>query len=130
MADAATKNKKILVIEDEVALLQVLVDKLTREGFAVTSARDGSMGLDLALREKPDVILLDLVMPEMTGLDVLKRLRSEGEWGKEVPVIVLTNLSANERLMRELNEQKLTDFLVKGEVKLEEVVRKVKEAAA
>jgi len=130
MADAATKNKKILVIEDEVALLQALVDKLTREGFAVTSARDGSMGLDLALREKPDVILLDLVMPEMTGLDVLKRLRSEGEWGKEVPVIVLTNLSANERLMRELNEQKLTDFLVKGEVKLEEVVRKVKEAAA
>lgn len=127
MPDAAINYKKVLVIEDETAVLKVLTSKLTREGFTVLGAENGASGLEIALREKPDVVLLDLIMPEMTGLDVLKRIRKENEWGKAVPVIILTNLNPSERLMRELGEQKPTALLIKGETKLEEVIRKVKE---
>lgn len=129
MSDAAIKNKKVLVIEDETALLRALIDKLAREGFATLEAENGAKGLEIALREKPDVVLLDLVMPEMTGLDVLKGIRNESEWGKGVPIIILTNLSVNERLFHELAEHNPTDFLIKGEAKIEEVVAKVKENA-
>ncbi|MEK9179825.1 MAG: response regulator [Patescibacteria group bacterium] len=128
--NGSQKNKKVLIIEDEVPLLKALTEKLEREGFSVLGAENGAKGLETARREKPDVVLLDLVMPEMTGLDVLKGIRSEGEWGKEAPVVILTNLSAHERLLNQLAEHNPTDFLIKGEVKLEEVVQRVKELAA
>lgn len=123
-------TKKALVVDDETALLEILLEKLTREGFAALGAKDGKEGLDAALKEKPDVILLDLVMPEVTGLDVLKKLREAGEWGKNVPVVVLTNLSLNERLSGEILKYNPAYCLVKGDWKIEDVIEKVKEAAS
>lgn len=122
-----TKNKKILVIEDETALLNAMLDKLTREGFAALGAENGARGLETALREKPDAILLDLVMPEMTGVDVLKALRGGDEWGKNVPVIIMTNLSGTERMLQQIAENKPSYYLVKGDWKIDDVVKKVKE---
>ena len=126
MDASANNTKKVLVVEDEVPLLNVLLEKLTREGFVALGAENGARGIEVAKREKPDIILLDLVMPEMTGIDALKAIRGEGEWGKQVPVIVLTNLSGNERLFRQLDENKPVHYLIKGEQKMEDLVREIK----
>ncbi|OGH71913.1 MAG: hypothetical protein A3G00_00140 [Candidatus Magasanikbacteria bacterium RIFCSPLOWO2_12_FULL_43_12] len=120
------ENKKtILVVEDEISLLNALCDKLTRENFAVLEAKNGEEGLEVALREHPDLILLDIIMPVMDGITMLKKLR-EDAWGKNAKVIILTNLSDNEKVAEAL-EQKSQEYLVKSDWKIEDVVAKVRE---
>lgn len=118
-------GKTVLIIEDEKQLLHVLHDKLLREGFTVLEATDGEKGLALALEKHPDIILLDIVMPKIDGITMLKKLRLD-EWGKTVPVIVLTNLSDNERLAESM-QNNVFDYLIKTDWKLEDVIRKIKE---
>ena len=118
-------NKKILIVEDEVALLNALRDKFTREGFAVLEAKNGEEGLEIALREHPDLILLDIIMPVMDGMTMLAKLR-EDNWGKDAKVIVLTNLSDTEKVSAAMTKGTF-DYLVKADWKLEDVVRKVRE---
>lgn len=121
------KSKKILVVEDEAPIRQVLIDKLTHEGFIVSSAKDGEEGLQLALQEHPDLVLLDVAMPKMDGITVMKKLRQDS-WGKKVPIILLTNLSATEEeIVRAIAENKPAYYLVKSDWKIEDVVKKVKE---
>jgi len=83
--------KKLLIVEDEKALREVMVKVLSRE-FEILTAVDGQAALKTALTEKPDLILLDIVLPLKSGVDVLKELRND-PWGKDALVIVLTNLS-------------------------------------
>lgn len=119
---------KILIVEDESDLREALVDKLTREGFDAREARNGEEGLELALKEHPDLILLDIVMPKMDGMTMLKRLREENEWGKKVHVILLTNLSAtDEKIIKAMMENEPSYYLVKSDWKIGDVVKKVKE---
>jgi len=118
-------NKKILIVEDEEPILRALVDKFTREGFETLEARNGEEGLEIALREHPDLILLDIIMPKMDGMTMLHKLR-EDTWGEQVPVIILTNLSEAEK-MKEAMEAGVFDFLVKTNWRLEDVVKKVRE---
>ena len=118
-------KKKILIVEDEISLLNALRDKLTHENFAVLEAKNGEEGLAVALREHPDLILLDIVMPKMDGMTMLRKLR-EDLWGKSAKVIILTNLSDKEK-MAEALEQKLHKYLVKSDWKIEDVVAKVRE---
>lgn len=87
----ATKPK-ILVIEDDLPVQKVLSEKLTAEGLEISVASDGEKGLKMALTDHPDMILLDLVMPNMDGMTMLKKMR-EDDWGKGAKVIILTNLS-------------------------------------
>jgi DNA-binding response OmpR family regulator len=122
------KNKKVLIIEDEAPMLRALVTKFTNEGFEVVHAKDGEEGLNTALAEHPDIILLDVVMPKMDGITVLKKLRAD-EWGRNVPVIVLTNISDTQVVGEALGLQAY-DFLVKSDWKLSDVVAKVKEKLA
>ena len=118
------QGKTILIVEDEVSLLNALRDKLTRENFAVLEAKNGEEGLEIALREHPDLILLDLIMPVMDGMTMLKKLRHDS-WGTKVSVIILTNLSdAEGSLMRSIGS---LDYIVKSNWKLEDVVAKVRE---
>lgn len=117
--------KKILVVEDEPSLLGALQNKLTQEGFEFIEAQNGQIGLEKALAEKPDMILLDIIMPVMDGLTMLNKLR-EDEWGKKVPVIILTNLSDDEKVM-EAVKQGSYDYLIKSNWSIDEVIRKVKE---
>ena len=119
------EKKRILIVEDEVTLLEVLTDKFTAEGFSVLQARDGQDGLKVALEDKPDVILLDIIMPVMDGMTMLRELRKKEE-GKKVPVIILTNLGAAEDAEHALKEGAY-DFLIKAEFKIEDVVKKVEE---
>ncbi|OGF18771.1 hypothetical protein A3G56_02565 [Candidatus Falkowbacteria bacterium RIFCSPLOWO2_12_FULL_45_10] len=121
-------NKKILIVEDEALMLRSLSDKFREEKFTVLEANDGANGLDSALANHPDIILLDIIMPKMDGLTVLEKLRQD-EWGKEVPVIILTNLSDSDKVA-EAMKNRAYDFLVKADWKLEDIVRKVREKLA
>lgn len=123
----ADLNKKILIVEDEKPVLKALVDKFGGEGFSVITAEDGEEGLKTALKEKPDLILLDLIMPKKTGLQVMKELRKSPGYGKKVPIIILTNLSANDKISAEVVEGEPSYYLVKADWKINDVVLKVKE---
>ena len=116
--------KKILFIEDESALQKTFGEVLGQEGYQVISALDGESGLRLAKSEKPDLILLDLVLPKIHGFEVLKTLKKDEET-KDIPIIVLTHLEAIEDIEKAI-ELGATTYLVKAQYSLEEVVVKVK----
>ena len=119
-------NITILIAEDEKPMLKALVDKFTHEGFNVIESKNGEEALKSALQKHPNIILLDLVMPKMDGLVVLKKLREDG-WGKTVPIIILTNLNMDNKIIREVVALEPSFYLMKSEVKLEEIISKVKE---
>ncbi|MDD3647412.1 MAG: response regulator [Candidatus Dojkabacteria bacterium] len=117
--------KTILIVEDDAPILQALVDKFTNEGFDVIQASDGEEGLAKAKEEKPDVILLDIVMPKMDGISMLKELRAS-DWGKEMPVFLLTNLSDMDKISESV-QIGISGYMIKSDWKLEDVVKKVQE---
>lgn len=118
--------KKILFVEDEAALQKTFGDVLAQEGYQVVPAMDGEEGLRLAKSEKPDLILLDLMLPKVHGLDVLKQLK-EDESTKYTPIIILTNLEGTGDVEKAL-ELGATTYLVKANYSLEEVLQKIKNA--
>lgn len=117
-------NKKILIVEDHSSLRKALKEKLLSEKFQVLEAEDGVYGLNLAVKEEPDVILLDLLMPQMNGMEMLKKLRND-EWGKSVPVIILTNLEADDQLVIQVAEYEPAYYFVKAEMSLDRLVEKI-----
>jgi DNA-binding response OmpR family regulator len=117
--------KTILFIEDESVLQKTVGDYLRKENFKMISALDGKTGLEMAKEEKPDLILLDLILPKLHGFEVLKKLKKD-ENIKNIPVIVLTNLESLEEVDKAL-ELGATTYLIKSQYKLEEVVEKIKE---
>ena len=118
--------KTILFIEDESVLQKTFGEVLKQEGYEVISALDGQIGLRLAKEKKPDLILLDLILPKIHGFDVLKKLKEDKET-QEIPVIVLTNLEGIGDVDKAL-ELGATTYLVKAQYTLEEVVEKIKKA--
>jgi DNA-binding response OmpR family regulator len=92
-----TERKKILVVDDEQDLREAIITALSYEGFEVIEAVDGENGLEVALREKPDLILLDVMMPKMDGIEMLARLRNDA-WGNCVKVIIMTALDDMEKI--------------------------------
>lgn len=118
------KNTVILIIEDNVTLLGLLRDRLGEEGWAVETATDGVLGLAKAMKFKPTLILLDLLLPKKDGVSVLKDLRAARDL-KDIPVIVLTNLSDGETVANVLAYGGM-DFLVKTDYSLDQVVERIK----
>jgi DNA-binding response OmpR family regulator len=116
--------KKILFIEDESALQKTLGEILKQEGYEVIPALDGEVGFRLVKEEKPDLILLDLILPKINGIEVLKMLKETAET-KAIPVIVLTNLGEIKDVNKAV-ELGATTYLVKAQYTLEEVVEKIK----
>lgn len=116
---------KVLIVEDDKALSNVLTDKLKNEGFFVLTAKNGEEGLKIGFKEKPDLILLDVIMPKMNGLKMLKLLR-ENQWGKTVPVLLLSNDDDPEHI-RETLKDNATDYLIKSDWELEDVIKKIQE---
>lgn len=119
-----SQQKKVLVVDDEKVLLELLLSKMKQAGFAAVGARDGDEGLQKALDEHPDLILLDIIMPKMDGITMLKKLR-EDAWGKAAPVIILSNLNTAEAVERSL-ENGVYDYLVKVDYSLDDLVAIVK----
>lgn len=118
------KNTKILIVEDEEILLTALSEELKSEGFNIVGAKDGVEGVEKAQVEKPDLILLDLVMPRLDGIGALKQLK-EGEQTRDIPVVILTNLSDYDKISDALTLGAM-DYLVKANYRLEDLVNKVK----
>ena len=119
-----SKKKIVLVVEDEMSLLHVLEDKLQGEGFDVFGAKNGVEGLKEASEIHPDMILLDILLPEMNGLEFLHKLR-ETDWGKEVKVIILTNLDTSEAISDAIASGGYS-YLIKADWKIEDVVERIK----
>lgn len=117
---------KILIVEDEVDIREAMVDALTNAGFQTISAKDGSEGLQTALAEHPDLILLDLIMPNMNGIEVLKRLRQD-PWGRDAKVIILTAMDDIHNVAT-THEYKISDYIIKTHNSLREITNKVREA--
>jgi two-component system alkaline phosphatase synthesis response regulator PhoP len=118
------KKIKILVVEDEEILLTALSEELKQEGFEVVGAKDGEEGVAKAASEKPDLVLLDLVMPKLDGIGALKQMK-EGAETKDIPVVILTNLSDYDKISDALSLGAM-DYLVKANYRLEELVTKIK----
>lgn len=118
-------QKTILIVEDDAALCNALVDKFERARFSVLEARNGESGLEIAMRDHPDFILLDVVMPVMSGIAMLEQLRSD-PWGKSAKVVVLSNLNDTGYIER-AKEQGVQDYFIKSDCKIEDLVIKVKE---
>lgn len=117
--------KTILLVEDEPTLQKTLSLALTQEGYEVKSALDGELGLRLAREAKPDIILLDLILPKMDGFEVLDELKKNDET-KDIPVIVLTNLESTQDIEKALSLG-ASNYLVKANYDLKDVVEKVKD---
>jgi two-component system response regulator VicR len=119
------ENKKIILItEDQAPLRNILREKLDSEGFSTLEASDGEKGLELALKEHPDLIILDILLPKMNGMEMLKKLR-EDIWGKTAKVIILTNLTDGQTMSNVMDEE-VFDYFVKTDIKLEDFVKKIK----
>jgi DNA-binding response OmpR family regulator len=119
-------GKKVLIVEDERPMLDALAEKFGTEGANVVTAEDGTAAVSLAEREKPDLILLDILMPGMNGMEALDSIRNGSEWGKKVPIIMLTNLSADDKIMQNVTKNEPSYYLVKTDWKLFEVIEKAK----
>lgn len=117
--------KKILIIDDEQDLREAIATTLSYEGFEVITAGDGEEGLTLSLKEKPDLIFLDIIMPKLDGISMLKKLR-EDEWGKEAHVIVMTVLDDMGK-MAEAVEGNATEYIVKTSITLSSIAAKARE---
>lgn len=115
--------KTIAIIEDDQAITQMYKLKFEAEGYTVVTALNGKEGLTVAKKHKPDVILLDLMMPEMTGGEMLKQMRAS-DWGKDIKVIVLTNVSKDEAYPV-VNPLGVSGFIVKAHYTPQEVVDSV-----
>jgi len=121
---AAKSLKKVLIAEDEDAIRLALGQALTNEGIQTFLAPDGQTALDLALKEHPDLIILDMVMPKLHGMDVYNNIRND-IWGSQVRIIFLTNFGQNPRT-EEAAQHEQTELIVKNDSKLSEIVRIVK----
>ena len=118
---------KVLIVEDDVQLSAMYKTKLEHDGFQVVVANEGKSGLQLAQNEKPDVILLDIMLIDRSysGLNMLEDLRRTEE-GKSTPVLALTNLT-NKEVADQARELGVRDYMIKAMHTPEEVVKKVKE---
>ena len=119
------KKVKVLIVEDEKMLAEMYATKFTMEGFEAAQANDGMAGLEAAASEKPDIILLDVIMPKLDGFAVLKELREKDDT-KNTPVILLTNLGQDEDIKKG-KELGASDYFVKANHTPAEVVTKVRE---
>ncbi len=118
-------SKTVLVVEDDALINEALQDGLVNAGFKVLTAKNGEEGLSQALKQHPDLILLDLMMPVKNGHDMLTELR-EDKWGAKVPVTILTNASDNVDIFK-ATQKGNTNYAVKSSVKLENIVKLVKD---
>ena len=117
---------KIAIIEDDSVIAQMYRMKFEAEGFEVQTAENGRLGVELCEHFRPDMILMDLKMPEMSGEEALKAIRAT-KWGKQIPVIILTNLG-EEEAPKSLQSLGIHSYIVKAELTPRQVTEQVKQA--
>lgn len=123
-----TKAAKIAIIEDDAVISEMYRMKFEGEGYDVQVANNGRLGVELVEQMKPDIILLDIQMPEMNGSEALREIRKQ-EWGKDITVMVLTNLG-EEEAPKEIRALGIHSYIVKADLTPRQVAERVKEALA
>lgn len=118
---------KILLIEDDKFLRNVLEKKLKEQGFEVISAVDGDEALQKIVTERPDLILLDIILPHKSGFLVLDEIKKDPEF-KKIPVLIISNLGQEEDIRKGL-EIGADEYFVKAKISLEDLIKKVQEYA-
>jgi len=121
-------SSKIAIIEDDQAISQMYRIKFETEGFTVETAGNGKLGLDLIKSMQPDIILLDLMMPEMNGEEMLQLLRKT-DWGKDIKVIILTNTGEQEA-PPSIKDMGVSAFILKADMTPRQVAELVKSKLA
>jgi len=116
-------SKKILIVEDESPLLSSLKDRFESEGFNVLTASDGVMGLEIAKKEKPDLVLIDILLPKLNGISMAKEIN---KLKLETRMMFLTNLSDPKHISEALTTD-VTDYLVKSDWNINDLVARVKQ---
>ena len=121
------KSKKalVLIIEDDSYISDMYRIKLESENFEVVTAKDGIVGIRIIEKQKPDIVLLDIVMPKIDGFSVLKTIKKNPEL-KEIPIVLLTNLSQKENVERGF-ELGADSYIIKAHFTPSEVVKKIKD---
>lgn len=115
---------KVAIIEDDIAIVQMYRTKFENEGYEVATAQDGVAGLELLTDFQPDIVLLDLMMPNMNGLDMLSKLRNQ-PGGRQTKVVVLTNMGDTETATK-VYKMAADDYIVKAEMTPKQVAERVK----
>ncbi len=116
--------KKILIVEDDIDYLILLQKKFEMEGFSVVTAKDGKEGLVVAEREKPDLIILDILMPKLDGISMAERLR---EKNLGIPIIFLTNVGDASHISKAMQANSSADYIVKSDLSIDDVIRRARE---
>lgn len=116
-------KKKVLIVEDDSFVAEVYSTKLLEMGHEVQIAQNGEEGLALVEKEKPDLILLDILMPVMGGIEMLEALKKKAEW-KDIPVILLTNVGEKESIQKVRNLG-VQDYIIKSHFTPAEVIEKI-----
>lgn len=120
-------KKRILIIEDDDLQSDALIPRLEKNGFVVLKSKNGEEGLGMSLSLHPDLVLLDILLPKMNGMEVLEKLRAD-EWGKTVPVIMLTNLPSDDEVRsRDITRLEPTYYFVKVDISIEQIIEKIEE---
>ena len=115
--------KKILVVEDDAFLMDAYKVKLQQSKYEILTAQDGETGLETARKEKPNIIILDLVLPKMSGLDILGELKKDKNT-KGIPVIIASNLD-QKKTMEEAKQLGAEDYFVKSNISINELIEKI-----
>lgn len=118
-------NAKILIVDDEDGIRELFIETLSRQGFECVTAKNGAEGLLAIERENPDIVLLDLRMPEMDGLTMLRELRKK-EKSLALPVIILSTVN-DEKSIAEALQYGVSDFLEKSNWNTAELVRRIRD---
>ena len=122
------ERKTILIIEDETALLYALEAELSYAGFQIMTATEGKDGLEKIKRFKPDLVVLDIMLPDIDGLEILKQIKEDPQM-KSIPVIIVSNLEKKETVEKGL-KLGAKEYIIKTQYTLEEVLKKIKETLA
>jgi CheY-like chemotaxis protein len=115
---------KILIVEDEAPQRKALHENLATKGFSILEARDGVEGLKTALREHPDIIILDVRMPKMDGMAMMHELRADA-WGRTAAIIVLTNYDTDDTQLKQIATDMPAFFLLKASITLDQILEKI-----
>jgi two-component system, OmpR family, alkaline phosphatase synthesis response regulator PhoP len=116
----------ILLVEDDETLVRLYKLALEQEQFTVEVALDGPSGLAKTLNNHPDLVLLDLTLPQMDGLQVMKQIR-EDAWGQTVPIIILTNSDTSDEILNAVIQEKPAYYFIKANTTPESIITKIKE---
>lgn len=117
---------KILVAEDDLFLRELSVKKLRKSGYNVVEALDGIEALDKIIKEKPSIVLLDIIMPGLEGFEVLKRIRAHNDPEvNHIPIIILSNLGQDDDVKKGL-EYGATDYLIKANFTIDDIIERIK----